>query len=156
MKELPMKTLFILVALLVAAPALATDDVWVKAPQGSGTDLGCKLPKDRYCYYDTSTTAATPILKTHGCQEITVTFVANITDNTTFVNTAQVFRFFGDHEDTTADANDDEAIAINGITLNGDPSTQTDTIYGFDSVMTYISVTNSTGTSRITMHCPNS
>jgi len=146
-----MRHLLVILAFLLAGPALATDDIWTQSPGGT---LGCKLPKDDVCYLDTSTTGATPIIVTVGCREISASWVANITDDTLFANVAGVYRFFGGvSTNTTADANDDAALLTENLSLDGNPATNTETIYGFDASAVYFRVTNSTGTSRAVLQC---
>ncbi len=145
-----MRYVIILAVLLWAAPALATDDIWTDDPQGTRT--GCKVEKQGTCYYDTAADAATPILRTETCREITATWISLITDNSDVANTAQVFKFYGAANDKTADANDDEAIAVEAVTLTG-LGPDSDTIYAFDAPAVYFRVNNSSGVGRAILKC---
>ncbi len=144
-----MKYVLILAVLLWSAPALATDDIWVTDPQGT---RACIVERNGYCYYDTALDAATPIQRTTECDEITATWISLITDNSDVANTAQVFSFFGDAQDRTADSNDDEAIAVEAVTLTG-LGPDADTIYAFDAPAVYFRVNNSSGVGRAILHC---
>jgi len=143
-----MKYIITLLALLVAAPALATNDAWVTSPAGTQS---CRLPQNRVCYYDATSTSTTPALDTSGCREITASFLSDITDNSLTANTAKAFRFFG--AGLTALTGDDEAIWLEGVTLDGDSTTSTDAVYAFDAPKVYFSITKSSGTSRAVLAC---
>lgn len=141
-----------LLGIFLAAPSFAaTVDVWVSTPGGdSATEGTCRFPRDRVCFLDSATTSETPLLFLAECENYTVTFVANIADNTLFANTLGWYDLSG----TTIDAtNNDAAILVQNATLNGNPAASLEAIKGDDAYFGYGEYTNSTGTSRIRVHC---
>ncbi len=145
-----MKYLFLLITLLIAGPALATNDIWVSTPGGVVADA-CQLINHEVCYLDTAQDGASPMLRARTCTYLTATIVSDISDNSLSTNTAQVFRFFG--AGATVDGNDDAAIAVKGGTLNGVGSTDTDSYYGFDAPYVYFRFEWTSGTMRAIVQC---
>jgi len=145
--------LIVLMGLSWGMPALATNNVWVTQPGGT---TPCAPSIHGVCFLDTTTTGRTPILKGMQNCDLTASWVSDIADVADFVNTTQVFRFFGLPTITTP-SDDNAATWLANALLDGDSSTATDTsaIYHFPATHgLYYNVTVcSGGTCRAIVEC---
>lgn len=144
-----MKHLLILLALLVATPALAIDE-WVNFPGTTAGVFQCGFPNDKTCWWDVTQggVVVTTVLDVQICENITVQWDSNLA-TVTHLNTATVFSSMNGHTISATDLTAEPiAAALTGVQ-------PLFAHYGFDADFIYVRfVMNDAGaTGRISVHC---
>lgn len=139
----------ILPALLVclwSAPALAQS--WTKACQ-SGLTTGNANPQGSFYCYDLSGTNDSPVLNVHACENFDVLFEPDF-GGAGATATVRIYNL------ATPTASTAAGWIIENLTLDGDPATNTEAIYGAAGVWIFVDVVLGPGggeDARVIVHC---
>lgn len=158
-----MRTIKLAWVLAFLIPSIASaeglwNDYFTVVGRLSNSSKNCDPVTNTTCYYDvlqaTPATHTTPILDLRECENFSFSWTGSIVDNTEVDNTIVCYEL----QCATIDAtNHDCAEIIGNVTLDGDPSTATNTaaFYGVDAGLVYCVATMGEAgtTARLRLSC---